>query len=452
MTIPILTDRNVAEATILRRVPLDEKPIPQSLKDSIAERFGEPLTPAQAVDRIIHEVREGGDEALRRWTKTLDRVDLRQIEIPQERLAEAAAHVQQKDPELHTAIEMVATELEAFHRHQHRNSWVEHSVEGARGQLIIPLQRVGIYVPGGAAPLPSSLLHAAIPARVAGVEEIVACAPPHGEQAEPSEVTLAAAHIAGVKHFYALGGVQAIAAMAYGTESVVPVDKIVGPGNLFVVLAKRAVFGRTGIESLPGPTETLVVADEHANARYVAADLLAQAEHVLASAILVTPSQKLAEEVQAEVMRQVAELPEPNAQDAAESVSERGGILVVSTLEEAFEVANNYGPEHLCLLIEDPWTMVGKVRNAGGIFLGEHSFEVLGDYTAGPSHIMPTEGSARYSSPVNVDDFRKVISLVGANQHALNRIGPPAMKLAEAEGLFAHAAAVRIRLTKNQQE
>jgi histidinol dehydrogenase len=234
--------------------------------------------------------------------------------------------------------------------------------------------------------------------------------------------------------------------MAYGTESVPRVDKIVGPGNLFVVLAKRAVFGSVGIESLPGPTETLVIADGQANPRSVAADLLAQAEHVLASAILLTPSEELASAVQQEVSQQLTRLPEESARAAAEAVEQRGGIVLVPDLDTAFELANEYAPEHLCLLISDPWAYVGRVRNAGGIFVGEYSFEVLGDYTAGPSHIMPTEGTARYASPVNVDDFRKVISLVGKNAEALRRIGPATVRFAEAEGLFAHAAAVRARL------
>jgi histidinol dehydrogenase len=234
--------------------------------------------------------------------------------------------------------------------------------------------------------------------------------------------------------------------MAYGTETLPRVDKIAGPGNRFVIQAKRMVYGAVGIESLPGPTETLLIADARAEARYVAADLLAQAEHVEASAILLTDSPALAAAVQDEVGRQLEALPAANARAAGEAVGQRGAIVLVPNLEAAFELANAYGPEHLCLLLADPWAHVGKVRNAGGVFLGEQSFEVLGDYVAGPSHIMPTEGTARYASPVNVDDFRKVISLVGLNAAALARIGPAARRIAEAEGLFAHAAAVQARL------
>ncbi|MCX7789939.1 MAG: histidinol dehydrogenase, partial [Chloroflexaceae bacterium] len=280
----------------------------------------------------------------------------------------------------------------------------------------------------------------------AGVSEIVVCPPPQRETGEPADVVLAAAWIAGVDRVFAGGGAQAIAALAYGTESVPRVDKIVGPGNRYVIQAKRLVFGTVGIESLPGPTETLVIADGRADPRYVAADLLAQAEHVEASAILLTDAPELARAVQAEVGRQLEALPAANARAAAEAVSRRGAVVITPDLDTAFELANAYGPEHLCLLLADPWAHVGKVRNAGGVFLGEQSFEVLGDYCAGPSHIMPTEGTARYASPVNVDDFRKVISLIGVNELALARIGPAARRIAEAEGLFAHAAAVRARL------
>ncbi len=440
MPIPILDDIAAARRTILRRTPLDEVEAPPELLDSIARIFGERLTPAQAVERIIADVRARGDAALQEWGERLDGYS-GPLAVPPERLAQAAANL---DPALLEALQLAASELERFHRRQARNSWVDFGPEGALGQLVVPLARVGIYAPGGSAPLPSSLLHAAIPARVAGVEEIVVCSPPQRASGEIAEVVLAAAHVAGVSRVFRLGGAQAIAALAFGTDSVPQVDKIAGPGNLFVVLAKRAVYGVVGIEALPGPTETLVIADAQADPRLVAADLLAQAEHVLASAILLTPSAELAEAVQAEVARQLEAL--ERAEAAAETVERRGGIVVVPDLEAALALANEYGPEHLCLLVQEPWQYVGRVRNAGGIFLGERSFEVLGDYTAGPSHIMPTGGTARFASPVNVDDFRKVISLVGLNDAALRRIGPATVRLAEAEGLTAHAAAVRARL------
>ncbi|MFQ3661327.1 MAG: histidinol dehydrogenase [Chloroflexaceae bacterium] len=426
MPIPIIADLAVARATVLCRNPLDED-----------------AATTAAVAAIIAEVRAGGDAALRACSERFDGVAPMTLEVPRERWR-AAAEALPRD--LHEALSLAVTEIRRFHERQTRNSWIDFSVEGARGQLVVPLQRVGVYVPGGAAPLPSSLIHAAVPARVAGVDEIVVCSPPRRETGEPAEVVLAAAWIAGVDRVFAVGGAQAIAALAYGTESVPRVDKIVGPGNRYVIQAKRLVFGTVGIESLPGPTETLVIADGAADPRFVAADLLAQAEHVEASAILLTDAPELARAVQAEVGRQLEALPAANARAAAEAVSRRGAIVITPDLDTAFDLANAYGPEHLCLLLADPWACVGKVRNAGGVFLGEQSFEVLGDYCAGPSHIMPTEGTARYASPVNVDDFRKVISLIGVNQAALARIGPAARRIAEAEGLFAHAAAVQARL------
>lgn len=426
MTIPIVDDLAAARAGVLRRAPMDED-----------------TATAAAVAAIIAEVRAGGDAALRELSARFDGVAPAQLEVPRERWRAAAEGL---EPELRAALELAAAEIRRFHERQARNSWVDFSVEGARGQLVVPLQRVGVYVPGGAAPLPSSLIHAAVPARVAGVEEIVVCSPPQRASGLPAEIVLAAAHIVGVDRVFAVGGAQAVAALAYGTESVPRVDKIAGPGNRFVIQAKRLVYGAVGIESLPGPTETMVIADAQAEPRFAAADLLAQAEHVEASAILLTDSPELARAVQAEVGRQLEALPEANARAAAEAVSRRGAIVLVPDLAAAFALANDYGPEHLCLLLADPWAHVGRVRNAGGVFLGEQSFEVLGDYIAGPSHIMPTEGTARHASPVNVDDFRKVISLVGLNAAALARIGPAARRIAEAEGLFAHAAAVRARL------
>jgi histidinol dehydrogenase len=426
MSIPIVDDLAAARAGVLRRAPLDED-----------------VAAAAAVSAIIAEVRAGGDRALRAISARLDGVAPEPVEVPRERWQAAAAAL---DPGLRAALELAVGEIRGFHERQARNSWVDFGVEGARGQLLVPLERVGVYVPGGVAPLPSSLIHAAVPARVAGVREVVVCSPPQRATGLPAEVVLAAAAIVGVDRVFAVGGAQAVAAMAYGTESVPRVDKIAGPGNRYVIQAKRLVYGAVGIESLPGPTETMVIADAHAQPRFAAADLLAQAEHVDASAILLTDSADLARAVQAEVGRQLEALPEPNARAAAEAVSRRGAIVLVPDLDTAFDVANDYGPEHLCLLLADPWAHVGRVRNAGGVFLGEQSFEVLGDYVAGPSHIMPTEGTARYASPVNVDDFRKVISLVGLNAAGLARIGPAARRIAEAEGLFAHAAAVRARL------
>jgi histidinol dehydrogenase len=441
MPIPIFTDVASAQASVLKRVPFDEVEVTPALLDGIAQRFGERLTPAQAVERIVNDVRQRGDVALVEWSQRLDGSVPTAWQVPAERIAAAW---QNQPADVQAALQLAAEQIRRFHSKQHHQSWMDVTSEGTLGQLVVPLERVGIYVPGGAAPLPSTLLMSAIPARVAGVDEIVVCSPPQRATGEVAEIVLAAAHVAGVDRVYRVGGAQAIAAMAFGTEQIGRVDKIAGPGNLFVVLAKRMVYGAVGIESLPGPTETLVIADAQANPAYVAADLLAQAEHVQAAAILLTTEVQFAERVKAELARQLALLPD-NA-GAAETLALRSGIVVVDSLKMAFAVSNAYAPEHLCLLIEQAWDYLGWVRNAGGVFIGEQSFEVLGDYIAGPSHIMPTGGTARFAAPVNVDDFRKIISVVGLNQQALARIGPAAARLAEAEGLYAHAAAVKIRL------
>jgi histidinol dehydrogenase len=433
-----------ARGTVLRRRSFDTLVVSPELQESLDRMFGAGTTPAQAVDRIIADVRRDGDQSLHHYSRTIEGVELETLVVER---AEIDAAYAQLSASMIDALRLAAGEIERFHGKQVRQSWVEWTEEGALGQKIVPLERVGVYAPGGTAPLPSSLLMAAIPARVAGVKEIVVCSPPQRDTGRISPLVLVAADITGVQTVYKLGGAQAIAALAYGTESVRQVDKIVGPGNIFVVLAKRAVFGQVDIEALPGPTETLVIADRRADARLAAADLLAQAEHdTLASAILLTDSPELAEQVQREVGQQIETL--SRAPIAAASMERNGGIVLVPSIRDAIDVANEYAPEHLCLLVDDPWRYVGMVRNAGGVFLGERSFEVLGDYVAGPSHIMPTGGTARFASPVNVDDFRKIISIIGLNDAALQRLGPPAAQLAEAEGLTAHAAAVRQRLHK----
>jgi histidinol dehydrogenase len=301
-----------------------------------------------------------------------------------------------------------------------------------------------LYVPGGTAPLPSSVLMSAVPARVAGVPEIALVSPPQRATGKIAPLILAAAAVAGVEEVYAAGGAQAVAALAYGTESLPAVDKIFGPGNLFVTLAKKQVFGTVGIDGLAGPTETVVIADETARPAWVAADLLAQAEHdVLASAILLTPSHPLAEAVQVEAGRQLETL--SRAAIIAQSLEQRGGAVITRDLEEAVALANAYAPEHLCLAVEDPWRWAEKVSAAGGIFLGEYSFEVLGDYVAGPSHVMPTNRSARFASPLNVWDFVHLVSLVALDPETAQRLGPTAAAIARAEGLDAHAQAAEAR-------
>lgn len=443
MPIPIYTDLAAAQASVLKRVPFDEVEVTEALLDNIAARVGERLTPAQVVERIVNDVRQRGDSAVAEWSQRLDGHIPAQWLVPQERILAAW---QAQPPALQQALQLAADQIRNFHSKQHHQSWMDVTSEGTMGQLVVPMERVGIYVPGGSAPLPSTLLMAAIPARVAGVSQIVVCSPVQRASGEIADIVLAAAYVAGVDQVLRIGGAQAIAAMAFGTEQVARVDKIAGPGNLFVVLAKRMVYGAVGIESLPGPTETLVIADANANPAYVAADLLAQAEHVQAAAILVTTDMAMAQAVKDQLARQLAALPDNSG--AAETLMLRSGIVVVPDMTTAFAVANAYAPEHLCLLIDHAWDYLGWVRNAGGVFIGEQSFEVLGDYIAGPSHIMPTGGTARYAAPVNVDDFRKIISVIGLNQHALQRIGPAAALLADAEGLHAHAAAVRIRLAE----
>jgi histidinol dehydrogenase len=322
---------------------------------------------------------------------------------------------------------------------------------GVLGQRVAPLRRVGCYVPGGTAPLPSSVLHTAVLARVAGVPEVVIATPPNPAFAGTgyvNPVILAAAQLAGVSQVLRVGGAQAIAALAYGTESVRPVDKIVGPGNLYVTLAKKLVYGVVGIDGLAGPTETVVVADAEANPAWVAADLLAQAEHdVLAAAILLTPSEPLARQVQAEVARQIEAL--PRAEIITRTFERHSGIVLTRDLEEAVALADEYAPEHLCLAVRDPWAWVPHIRNAGGLFLGEHSFEVLGDYNAGPSHVMPTGGSARFASPLTVLDFVRITSLVALDAATTAQTAPQAAVLAQAEQLDGHASAARRRVARD---
>ncbi len=438
-------DSQTAKQTILKRTPPDEFPVSQLMLDGIAKLFGESLTPEQAVTKILKDVRMNGDAALQKWTLKLDALDIPPAPIPQAALQSALDSLA---PEKRSALEKAAARIEAFHRRQPLTSWFTHELGGTLGQIVRPIQRVGLYVPGGTAPLPSTVLMSAIPARVAGVKEIIVVTPPNRSFTEfnpPVDPTiLAACAIAGVDKIYLLGGAQAIAALAYGTETIQPVDKIFGPGNLFVTLAKRQVYGVVGIDGLAGPTETVVIADESANAAWVAADLLAQAEHdLLASAILLTPSQALIEKVRIEVGKQLEQ--RGRADIIIASLENRGGAVLTRDLDEAMQLANDYAPEHLALSVSDPWRWVEKVNNAGGIFVGEHSFEVLGDYLAGPSHVMPTGGSARFASPLNVCDFIKIISLIALDENTAQAIAPIAAIIAASEGLDAHQNAAIFR-------
>ncbi len=438
-------DPATAQRTILRRTPPDEFPVSERVKQGIAQIFGEPLTAEEAVARILRDVRQRGDAALREWTHTLDGLDLEAFAVPPEVWQRALDGLPSAE---RRALEAAAARIRAFHERQPLTSWIAQDLGGTVGQLIRPIPRVGLYVPGGTAPLPSTVLMSAIPARVAGVPSVVVATPPHRDN--PPEfgyvnpAILAACALAEVDAVYTLGGAQAIAALAYGTESVPAVDKIFGPGNLFVTLAKRRVFGVVGIDGLAGPTETMIIADAHANPAWVAADLLAQAEHdFLASAILLTPSRALAEAVQAEVAKQAAA--RSRAEVIAASLAHRGGIVLTRDLDEAVALANAYAPEHLALSVSEPWRLAERIVNAGGIFLGEHSYEVLGDYVAGPSHVMPTGGSARFASPLNLWDFVKIVSLVALDPATAADLAATAATIADAEGLDAHAYAARVR-------
>lgn len=442
-------DIETARKTILKRTPLDEMPVPPVVLERLKSTFGREITPADAVREIIRDIRANGDSAVRKWTKTLDAVDLPDNRISLNKGQEALAAL---DPELRAALETSAARIEQFYRKQPAISWLDQSMGGSLGQMLRPMERVGIYVPGGTAPLPSTVLMTAIPARVAGVKQIVMVTPPERGTGAVNPVILAAAAIAGVDEIYTIGGAQAVAALAYGTETIQPVNKIVGPGNLFVTLAKQQVFGTVGIDGLAGPTETIVIADDSARADWAAADLLAQAEHdVMAAAILLTPSRSVAEKVQKEIAAWLEGKDNTNLTRTAifnVSLQNRSGAVITKDINEAVELSNMYGPEHLNLAVKDPWNYVEKVNCAGGVFIGETSCEVMGDYVAGPSHVMPTGGSARFASPLNVWDFLRIISVVGLNAPAAAELGRQADIIARAEGLDAHALAGRLRASK----
>jgi histidinol dehydrogenase len=434
-----LYDIETARQTILRRPPglAHITRYSPAVLSGTERLFGPGVTPPEAVSQILASVLAEGDAALQRWTEKLDRVQLTDFAVPPERLAAAWGAL---PASLAQALEQAVERVRAFHQRQPLPHWETQELGGTLGQRVTPIHRVGIYVPGGSAPLFSSLFMAAIPARVAGVEELIVCTPPAIHDA-----ILAAAHLCGVRQVFRLGGAQAIAAMAFGTESVPRVDKIVGAGNLFVTLAKQQVYGAVGLDGLAGPTETMVIADESADPDWVAADLLAQAEHdAMASAILLTPDRALAEAVQAAVARQIETL--SRAEIIALSLEDRGGIVMTPDLDAAAALANEYAPEHLCLSVAKPRALAGRISNAGGFFIGERSFEVLGDYVAGPSHIMPTGGTARFASPLNVSDFVKISSIIALDDETSRSLSAIAAELAEVESLTAHAGAARRRV------
>lgn len=439
--------------TLLKRRPLDEIVVTETMRQRTLATFGEDVHPEEVVRRILKDVRGRGDQALIEWTRKLDGVAMtaEHIEVSDGDIAAAYDLV---NSEIVAALEQAADRIAQFHSRQVAQTWMTNDLGGVLGQIIRPLKRIGVYIPAGTAPLASTVLMTAIPARQAGVEEVVVCTPPHklsNPQTQtplPHPIILVAADIADVDTVFCAGGAQAIGALAYGTATIPRVDKICGPGNTFVVLAKRQVFGVVGIDSLPGPTETVIVADDSANPAWVAADMLAQAEHLGGTALLITPSRKLAEDVHRNLQSFIINLPEPNCTDILESFQHRSGAVITEDLLEAVALADDFAPEHLCLSVKDPWAWVNKITHAGGIFVGEMSYEVLGDYCAGPSHVMPTAGTARFTSPCNVLDFVRVTNVIALDDETAGQIAPVAVKLAEAEGLHAHAAAAKIRMTE----
>ena len=396
-----------------------------------------------SVKEILDKVKEEKDAAVFAYTAKFDGAELTAdtIEVTDAEIEEAYAQV---DDTLLTVIRKAKDNIESYHAKQRQNSWFDSKPDGTiLGQKITPLHRVGVYVPGGKAVYPSSVLMNVMPAKVAGVDEIIMVTPP-GKNGKVSPNTLVAAKEAGVDEIYKVGGAQAIAAMAFGTESVPKVDKIVGPGNIYVALAKKAVFGYVSIDSIAGPSEILVLADETANPRYVAADLLSQAEHdEMASAILITTSQKLAEEVSAEIDQFVAEL--SRKEIIQKSLDNYGYILVADNMEEAIDTVNAIASEHMEIVTADPFHVMTKIRNAGAIFIGEYSSEPLGDYFAGSNHVLPTNGTAKFFSALSVDDFIKKSSIISYSREALEKVHKDIEQFAECEKLTAHANSIRVR-------
>ncbi|TAK57440.1 MAG: histidinol dehydrogenase [Dehalococcoidia bacterium] len=427
--------------TLLRRQPLGETELPEAIRRKNAEIFGADLSVEQQVRRIIDDVRRDGDAALARYSRAFAGVDRTSFEVTR---AEIEASYADVEPALVEALREAASHIEDYHRRQLEHSSRSFSHDGV-GMQVRPIERIGMYVPTSpGAVYPSSVLMTAIPARVAGVSQLVMMSPA-GRDGAVSPLKLVAADIAGVDRVFAAGGAEAIAALACGTQTIPRVDKIVGPGNIFVTVAKREVFGSVGIDALYGPSETIVIADDSAAPMFAAADLLAQAEHdELATPILLTTSQSMAEAIGREVERQLQLLERGDI--ARTSFDARGGAIVVGSIEEAVELGSEYAPEHMCLLVRDAAAVAKTVRNAGGIFVGDDAPESLGDYTAGPSHVMPTAGAARYASPLGVHDFLKVTSVVAVDAARLREAGPAAARIARAEGFTAHARSIELRL------
>ncbi len=429
----------------MRIIDSQQKDIPAELK-RIVNR-GETATEevAAAVKEVFERVRKEGDPAVLAFTEKFDRVSLmlKDIRVTPEEIKTAYDKV---DPKKVDALKLAAQNIRAFHEKQKITSWVSQEANGViLGQQVRPIRSAGVYVPGGKACYPSSVLMNVIPAKVAGVEQLVMCSPVPGGNLNP--YILVAADIAGVAEIYKIGGAQAVAAMAYGTATIPKVDKIVGPGNIYVATAKRYVFGQVDIDMIAGPSEILVIADDTADPEFAAADLLSQAEHdELASAILVTTSRALAEKVDAEVERQLANLIRKDI--ARKAIDRFGAIVIVKDLAEAADVSNAIAPEHLELSVEKPFDLLAQIKNAGAIFLGHYTPESVGDYIAGPNHVLPTGGTARFFSPLSTDAFMKKSSLIFYTKEGLDKVSEAVLQIADVEGLEAHGNTIRVRMAK----
>ncbi len=432
----------------MRIIKLDESSKKNILNDLLKRSPNNYDNFADSVNAILANVKENGDKALFQYTKDFDKADINasNIKVTEEEINEAYDRLE--NPELVQVIRRSLKNIKEYHEKQKQYSWFDSKPDGSiLGQKVTPLSRVGVYVPGGKAAYPSSVLMNVIPAKVAGVEQIVMVTPP-GKDGKVNSNTLVAANEAGVDVIYKVGGAQAIAALAYGTESIAKVDKIVGPGNIYVALAKKAVFGYVSIDSVAGPSEILVLADETANPRYVAADLLSQAEHdELASAILVTTSEELANKVSEYVDMFLSKL--KRKEILQKSLDNYGYILVTDTMQDAIDTANDIASEHLEIVTKNPFDTMTRIKNAGAIFLGENSSEPLGDYFAGPNHVLPTNGTAKFFSPLSVDDFIKKSSIISYSREALEPLSEDIQKFAKAEGLTAHANSIRVRFEED---
>lgn len=441
----IVKAREVGEREVerlLTKAAFDEVELNPKIRESNRKLFGKDMSAAELVRQIVGDVRRDGDKAVIHYTKLIDRVEL----TPENLLvseAEFEAAEQAADPAVVASLRKAAENVRRYHQEQKPNSWMTYRDQGSiLGQSIIPLDRVGIYVPGGTAAYPSSVIMNAVPAVVAGVREIIMMVPPKNGKINP--YVLLAARAAGVKKIYKIGGAQAIAAMAFGTETVPRVDKITGPGNIFVTLAKKEVYGHVDIDMLAGPSEILIVVDKTADPVYTAADMLSQAEHdPLASSIVITDDEELAGKVAAEAEQQLAKL--PRREIAQASIDRNGLIVVAEDMMQAMRFANVSAPEHMELLTAQPFQLLPYVRHAGAVFLGAYSPEPLGDYFAGPNHVLPTGGTARYYSVLNVETFMKRTSIISYTQPALAAVSDDIIRLAETEGLQAHANAIRLR-------